>query len=113
MPVVVLIVTVSLPLFRNVCEEAGGKDRPRGCTGSAGSTNTRRSSDGGCRRSEGHSRCRQQITRCHRRCANSFQQSTILSLVAVLPGVEKLREETQQVVNDMGDQKRSLFVSAT
>ena len=42
-----------------------------------------------------------------------FKQPTAPSLVTILPGVEKMREETQQVANDMGDQKRSLFISLT
>ena len=37
-----------------------------------------------------------------------FKQSAT-PLSDVLPGVEKMREETQQVANDMGLQKRSLL----
>ena len=42
-----------------------------------------------------------------------FQPSATPSLVTVHLGVDKMREETKQVANDMGDQKRSLFVRPT
>jgi len=38
-----------------------------------------------------------------------FKQLAAPSLVTLLLGVEKMREETQQVANDMGHQKRSLL----
>ena len=38
-----------------------------------------------------------------------FKQFVAPPLVTVLPGVEKMREETHQVANDMSHQKRSLL----
>jgi hypothetical protein len=45
-----------LPSFRKISEKAGGKVGYRGCLAKARQANTRRKSDGGCARSEGHAR---------------------------------------------------------